>query len=76
MPASPARPPPEAIDPHRRHHVVAEEGQRSPSSASAHGASAAEGPHRPQCNGEAIKIKAKTAVRFKAGKQLEKKINK
>jgi DNA-binding protein HU-beta len=26
--------------------------------------------------GEAIKIKAKTAVRFKAGKQLDKKINK
>src|SRR5262245_4911050 len=26
--------------------------------------------------GEAIKIKAKTAVRFKAGKQLEKKLNK
>ena len=26
--------------------------------------------------GEAIKIKAKTAVRFKAGKQLDKKVNK
>jgi nucleoid DNA-binding protein len=37
----------------------------------------AEGPHRPQsADGEAIKIKAKTAVRFKAGKQLDKKINK
>jgi DNA-binding protein HU-beta len=26
--------------------------------------------------GEAIKIKAKTAVRFKAGKHLDKKVNK
>ena len=31
---------------------------------------------RNPATGEAIKIKAKTAVRFKAGKQLDKKINK
>ena len=32
-------------------------------------------PENPQ-TGDAIKIKAKTAVRFKAGKQLDKKVNK